>query len=117
MSFGESSIGAIKREIKEEVGYEIDVAKSKLFCIHENFYKKDGIQEHWIEKYYVVEIKGILSSVGWSVAEVDKGEKKVLNFRWASRQELARLEFKPSKIKELLLESDLDEITNILSYS
>lgn len=43
---GENSLDAVKREVKEELDY--DVVDAKLFCIQENFYEKEDFAYHGV---------------------------------------------------------------------
>lgn len=68
VKLGESSRAAIRREILEEVGCNIQL--SKLFCVHENFYMKDGVLEHFIENYFLINPEGELNNNNWSVKKM-----------------------------------------------
>lgn len=112
---GETSLKALEREVKEEVGCDIDIEKCKFFCLHENLYKKNEKIEHWIENYFTVEPKEPLSSKDWDVEENDNGEKKILHLKWVSREELKKLDLKPVAIKKLLLNNKINEFYHLTS--
>ena len=111
---GESSLKALEREVKEEVKCDIDVNQCKLFCLHENFYIKKGRLEHWVENYFTVKPKGTLPNEGWDVEENDNGEIKLLHFKWASKEELEKLDLKPTTIKKLLVDNKVNEFNYLI---
>lgn len=114
VSLGESSLEALQREVKEEVGCDIDINQSKFFCFHENFYDKNGRTEHWIENYFMVKPKVLLPTENWDIEENDKGEIKLLHFKWVSIEELEKLDLKPTSIKKLLLDSKSNEFNYLI---
>lgn len=111
---GESSIDALKRELKEEIRYDINIEQCKLFCFHENFYNKNERTEHWIENYFTVKTKDVLPSKDWEVEENDDRELKLLHFKWVSIEELRNLDLKPVAIKKLLIENKINDFSYII---
>lgn len=114
VSLGESSLQALEREVKEEVGCDVDIEQCKFFCFHENFYNKKEKIEHWIENYFTVKPKNKLSANNWDIEENDNGEMKLLHFKWVSREELKELDLKPTTIKKLLVENKTDEFNHLI---
>ena len=111
---GESSLKALEREVKEEVGCDIDLEQCKFFCFHENFYNKKEKLEHWIENYFTVKPKELLPTKNWDVEENDKGEIKLLHFKWVSLDELKELDLKPTAIKKLLVDNKSNEFNYLI---
>lgn len=111
---GESSLTALAREVKEEVGCDIDLENCKFFCFHENFYNKKGKLEHWIENYFIVKPSKRLPNNNWDIEENDNGELKLLHFKWVSIDELKDLDLKPTAIKKLLVENKANEFTHLI---
>ena len=111
---GESSDDALIREIKEEV--EIDIMKEdfKLVCYHENIYEKDNRIEHWIEQYYLIDVKGKLEKDNWSYIEHDIDGVKKLNYRFVNKEELEKIDLKPLSIKELIISGNFKDISHII---
>lgn len=70
---GEDSEKAVIREIKEEIG--CDVQKINLFAIQENFWIRNNIKCHEIEFYYIVKANQPLQMIDYEKIEVDKGEE------------------------------------------
>ena len=102
------------REIKEEV--EIDIIKEdfKLVCYHENIYEKNNRIEHWIEQYYLIDVKGKLEKDNWSYIEHDIDGVKKLNYRFVNKEELEKIDLKPLSIKELIISGNFKDITHII---
>ena len=111
---GESSRQAIKREIQEEVQNDIEFEKCNLFCFHENFYNKKEKIEHWVENYYLIQPKKRLNSNNWDIVEDDKGEKKLLHFIWVTKDELKKIDLKPTSIKKIIVEEQFDNISYLI---
>lgn len=111
---GESSLKALEREVKEEVGCDIDIEQCKFFCFHENFYNKKEKLEHWIENYFTVKPKDLLPTNDWDVEENDKGEIKLLHFKWVTIDELKELDLKPTAIKKLLVDNKSNEFNYLI---
>lgn len=111
---GESSLKALEREVKEEVGCDIDIDKCKFFCFHENFYNKKEKLEHWIENYFIVKPKKLLPTNDWNIEENDNGKIKLLHFRWVNIDELKELDLKPTTIKKLLVDNKSNEFNYLI---
>ena len=111
---GESSLKALEREVREEVGCDIDLEKCKLFCLHENFYNKKEKLEHWIENYFTVKTKTPLPNNNWEIEENDNGKIKLLHFKWVSKNELKELDLKPTTIKKLLVDNKSNEFSYLI---
>lgn len=81
VSFGETTLMALRREVKEEVGVEVD--NCQLVCIHENLYKtKDDKLFNEIAYYYKVTLKNTLPEHDFELQEMDHGELKTQRFHW-----------------------------------
>lgn len=109
---GEDFTQAIIREVKEEVGCEIKDAK--IFCLHENFYPKKDKLEHWVETYFIVKPNEILSKENWDQIENDKGQEKLLHFKWFTQEELKLLDLRPNTIKNLLIDNKITELSYLV---
>lgn len=104
IEIGEDSKEAVIREIKEEIG--CNVKDAKLFAIQENFWERKGKQCHGIEFYYVIEPEPQLSIKDYERIENDKGEDKLLEFKWVKSEELLNVDLRPESIKKLLVNGE-----------
>ena len=101
IEIGEDSKQAVIREVKEEIG--CDVQKADLFAIQENFWVKGKKQFHGIEFYYIIKPKFELEMKDYQKIENDKGEKKLLDFKWVTIEELKVIDLRPSNIRDMLI--------------
>lgn len=113
IEIGEDSKTGVIREIKEEIG--CDVQEAKLFAIQENFWERNERECHGIEFYYIIKPSIKLPIKNYERIENDKGEEKLLDFRWVTAQELKNVDLKPSNIKELIINGKyLDGLVHII---
>lgn len=113
IEIGEDSEEAVIREIEEEIGCE--VKETKLFVIQENFWIRDNKKCHGIEFYYIIKPKEYLKIKGYSRIENDKGEERVLEFKWVNLKELKDIDLRPNNIKDLLInKKSFNELTHII---
>ena len=104
IEIGEDSKEAIIREIKEEIGCEVEEAN--LFAIQENFWTRDNKKCHGIEFYYIIKLKQQLQMKNCEKIENDKGEEKLLEFKWLTPKELKNIDLRPANIKDMLVNQD-----------
>lgn len=104
IEIGEDSEQAIIREIKEEIGCEVEEAN--LFAIQENFWTRDNKKCHGIEFYYIIKLKQQLQMKNCEKIENDKGEEKLLEFKWLTPKELNNIDLRPASIKDMLVNQD-----------
>lgn len=96
----ESSECAIKREIKEELGENIEI--NRLLWIVENFFKFKNKDYHEISTIYLVDFQ----KKSWVINQKDsfnglEGERLI--YKWFNFDELNALNLKPNFLKENLL--------------
>ena len=109
VELGENSRDATIREVKEEL--DIDAKIEKEIAFVENFYlDKFNLKTHELSLYYLVSPINLerVKIENYSRQEIDKGEKKTLNFEWIDLKELNSKDFKPSYIKSKLCLNNLD---------
>lgn len=107
IEIGEDSKTGVIREIKEEIG--CDVKEAKLFAIQENFWKRKGKLCHGIEFYYIINPNLELPMKDYEQIENDKGEEKLLEFKWVNTRELVDIDLRPANIKELLIKEKYND--------
>lgn len=116
IEIGEDSKQAVIREIKEEIG--CDVKEARLFSIQENFWTRNNKKCHGIEFYYIIKPKQQLPMQDCEKIENDKGEEKLLNFKWVTLEELKEIDLRPSNIKDMLINEEyLKGLTHIVKKS
>jgi len=112
IEIGEDSLSAVAREIKEELNYI--VKNATLFCIQENFYEKEGIIQHGVEYYYIIELEEDIETVDREIIEIDRSEKKHLFIKWVSIDELKEIDLRPFTVKNLMMSNKLDTLAHII---
>ena len=113
IEIGEDSEQTVIREIKEEIG--CDVEKAKLFAIQENFWTRNNKKCHGIEFYYIIEPKQKLQMKDYEKIEIDKGEEKLLEFKWTTSEELKDIDLRPANIRNMLINKEyLKGLTHIV---
>ncbi len=116
IEIGEDSKQAVIREIKEEIG--CDVKEAKLFSIEENFWTRNNKKCHGIEFYYIIKPKQQLQMQDCEKIENDKGEEKLLHFKWVTLEEIKEIDLRPSNIKDMLINEEyLKGLTHIVKKS
>lgn len=111
VELGEDTDSAVLREMKEELGYEVEIVN--LVSIIQNFFKnKEGLMFHELGYYYIVEPKNIadVNLEDYVVVENDKGKIVRLEFKWFSLEELRKIRFFPEVLKDQLTNSTLKNI-------
>ncbi len=107
IEIGEDSRAGVIREIKEEIG--CDVQYAKLFVIQENFWERKGKMCHGIEFYYIIRPNIELPMEDYERVENDKGEENLLEFKWVTAQELTNIDLRPANIKKILINEIYNE--------
>lgn len=113
IEIGEDSNKTVIREIKEEIG--CDIKEANLFAIQENFWKKGNKKCHGIEFYYIIKPKYELEMKDYEIIENDKGEEKLLEFKWVTPNELKDIDLRPKNIRDMIVNGDyLKGLTHII---
>lgn len=113
IEIGEDSKQAIIREIKEEIG--CDLQEASLFAIQENFWTRNNKKCHGIEFYFIIKPKYELEMKDYQRIENDKGEEKLLDFKWGTPEELKDIDLRPSNIKDMIINGEyLKGLTHIV---
>ena len=100
----ETTFEACIREIKEEIG--CDVQETSLFSIQENFWVRNAKKCHGIEFYYIIKPKQQLQMKDYEKIENDKGEEKLLEFKWVTAEELKDIDLRPINIRDMLINEE-----------
>ncbi|HUF53965.1 MAG TPA: NUDIX domain-containing protein [Dehalococcoidia bacterium] len=102
MEMGESAADGVRREIREESGFDCDVGR--LLWIVENFYNDaNGARIHEIGLYFLVRFDPVSAMNAykseWKGQEEDGTE---LTFRWWPVDDLGRVNLQPEYFKRAL---------------
>lgn len=109
VELGELSSKAVVREMKEELGVDIDV--KDLICVNENvFINVKGSISHEIVYYYYVDTLKDLPKEDFVIEEMDKGKLKKHNFCWLPIDELDKYNLMPPMIGGLLKKNVTNEV-------
>ena len=99
VELGETTIAALKRELKEEI--QKDFIIDKYLGVMENFFINKYDQNiHEISFYYLASCSENISSNDFQIVENDKGHIVNLEFKWQDIEELDNYNIKPEFIKE-----------------
>lgn len=100
VEIGETSMEAAKRELEEELRFNVSVTKP-LFII-ENIFKNSKNQiVHEVGMYYNLTSNNAPIN-DWNYLENDKGVLKTLHYKWVTQEELKNIDFRPNFLKNLL---------------
>ena len=109
IELGETSLDAIKREIKEELNLDIKV--NRFMGIGENFFTNlKNEKTHGIDFYYKIGVKDI-SSINlndYDYLENDHGCDILHHFRWLDIDKLENYNLLPNEIIKYIKEDNLD---------
>lgn len=109
VELGEDSETAVIREMLEELGANVTIQKD--LAVVENFYTdKSSLLTHEISFYYIVNPDNFsnISLEDYSKYENDKGEVKKHNFVWLPINNLHDFDFRPTFIKEKLINTNYE---------
>lgn len=108
----ENSENAVIREVEEET--EMPVEIKNLFLLHENFYLNVKNQKfHEMCFYYLLKPKDEQKIIKDQIKEeFDKDKKDVLEFRWFTKDEIEKLEIKPTIIKEIIMNNKTNQMNH-----
>ena len=111
VELGESTREAVVREVKEEIGVDAEIIKN-LASIQLFFTREDGKPFHEIGFYYLM--KANIEPKNLTIEENDKGKLRKHQFRWVTKEELKKLDVRPTELKKVIL-NDLEN-QEIISY-
>lgn len=106
IKIGESSIEALKREVKEEMGKEIELIKS--VGVIENFFDANEKKYHEILFINQVEFEDQEDKkIDYNLKTVEPG--KTLIFEWVELDDLKNIDLRPKIAKELLISDNFPQ--------
>lgn len=90
-AIGESSMEAVKREIREEIGCECEL--KQLVTVSENFFTLNGIKYHELLMIFSGELENEIDE--------DKLEEDI-EIKWISSEELDHMDIRPECTKSIM---------------
>lgn len=99
VELGEDSISTVKREIKEEMGKEIEIIG--YISTIENFFIMNGKKYHEIEFVHLAEFKEEKDKLIKDTIKNIEG-KDYLQYEWIERNKIDEVPLMPSKIQSVL---------------
>ncbi len=103
IEIGEDTEVAALREMGEELGYPVKL--KRLAGIAENFFNgKNDLLFHELGFYYVVEAEkpADVNTEDYERIEIDKGKPTKLVFKWFTKEEIEKSDFRPPFIKDMI---------------
>lgn len=99
VELGEDSIATVKREIKEEMGKEIEIIG--YISTVENFFTMNGKKYHEIEFIHLAEFKEEKDKLIEDTIKNKEG-KNYLQYEWIERNRIDQIPLMPAKIQSVL---------------
>lgn len=99
VELGEDSITTVKREVKEEMGKEIEIIG--YIATVENFFTMDGKKYHEIEFVHLGEFKEEQDKAIQNTIKNIEG-KDYLQYEWIERERIDKISLMPVKIQSVL---------------
>lgn len=112
VSLGENTKDAIIREIKEEVGCDVEI--EKLLAVVENFFESNGKKTHELSFYYILKDLSNIKIEDFNKQEIEDGKITDLDFKWVSLDMINKEKFKPDFLKNKLNIKNFDFIHYIV---
>lgn len=103
----EKTIEALKREIKEEVDFDVKEENCKLLRVCENFFSYNFKKFHELLFIYCVEIEDEENIEKQDFVCFDKTTTKMC---WFKQEKIQDIDIRPKEIKEALLSNKLEHI-------
>lgn len=103
VELGENSADTIKREVKEEIGKDIEI--KKYIATVENFFKYEGLKYH--EYMFIYEVEFIDEKDKYIEETLENIEgKENLKYYWLELDKINNYEIKPKIIKDILKQGE-----------
>jgi ADP-ribose pyrophosphatase YjhB (NUDIX family) len=112
LELGELSRVGVLREMKEELGIEVEI--EHLICVNENvFTNVKGTTSHEIAYYYLVAPKSEISEEDFVLEEMDKGKLKRHNFCWLELDKIDNYNLMPPMMGDFLKNNKKDIVVSL----
>ena len=103
----ESSMDALKREIKEEMNIELDSERIKMRAIIENFFEMDEKKYH--ELYFLYKLK-ITSKDTEFKKDMKNIDSKASYYKWVKKEDLEKENLLPVALRDLVMRNGFETV-------
>lgn len=107
VKLGEKTIEALKREIKEEVDFDVKEENCKLLRVCENFFSYNFKKFHELLFIYCIDIEDKDNIEKQDFVCFDKNTTKMC---WFKQEKIQDIDIRPKEIKDALLSNKLEHI-------
>lgn len=103
----ESSMDALKREIKEEMNIELDSERIKMRALIENFFEMDEKKYH--ELYFLYKIK-VTSKDTEFKKDMKNIDSKASYYKWVKKEDLEKENLLPVVLRDLVMRNGFETV-------
>lgn len=103
----ESSMDALKREIKEEMNIELDSERIKMRALIENFFEMDEKKYH--ELYFLYKLK-ITSKDTEFKKDMKNIDSKASYYKWVKKEDLEKENLLPVVLRDLVMRNGFETV-------
>ena len=103
----ESSMDALKREIKEEMNIELDSERIKMRALIENFFEMDEKKYH--ELYFLYKLK-VTSKDTEFKKDMKNIDSKASYYKWVKKEDLEKENLLPVVLRDLVMRNGFETV-------
>ena len=103
----ESSMDALKREIKEEMNIELDSERIKMRALIENFFEMDEKKYH--ELYFLYKLK-VTSKDTEFKKDMKNIDSKASYYKWVKKEDLEKENLLPVLLRDLVMRNGFETV-------
>lgn len=103
----ESSMDALKREIKEEMNIELDSERIKMRALIENFFEMDEKKYH--ELYFLYKLK-VTSKDTEFKKNMKNIDSKASYYKWVKKEDLEKENLLPVVLRDLVMRNGFETV-------
>ena len=103
----ESSMDALKREIKEEMNIELDSERIKMRALIENFFEMDEKKYH--ELYFLYKLK-VTSKDTEFKKDMKNIDSKASYYKWVKKEDLEKENLFPVVLRDLVMRNGFETV-------
>ena len=103
----ESSMDALKREIKEEMNIDLDSERIKMRALIENFFEMDEKKYH--ELYFLYKLK-VTSKDTEFKKDMKNIDSKASYYKWVKKEDLEKENLLPVVLRDLVMRNGFETV-------